>query len=418
MTAIDTGVMGELAYTEKLPNGLAVFVMKKPGFQKKAGMLAVNYGSDHIMLPGAGAAATPAGVAHFLEHKMFDMPDGRNVLQVYGELGASPNAFTSHSMTAYHFEATERFGECLELLLDFVYTPYYTPESVEKERGIIGQELSMYRDMPGMRLFEELLALTYVKHPVRLPIGGTHASVAEITARTLYDCHSAFYAPANMVLCAAGDVEPDEIVEMAARISPDRASERYIMPETGEPDCVGGLELTVDMDVPLPLFGIAVKLRRPDGVSRLEWETLIKLASECLAGMSSPLYSELYEDGLIDGAFGFDPFMFDGGSCLLFTGQSREPDAVRGRLLTEARRLSADGIPAELFERVKRSCWGARMRILDAPLDYSRQVAARYLAGEDFFWLPGIFARAGAGAAAGVLRRITEENTAIVRITR
>ena len=415
MTAIDTGTFAEQAYRRTLANGLTVFALKKPGFRKKTGLLAVNYGSDHILMPGGAQA--PAGVAHFLEHKMFDMPDGRNVLQIYGELGASPNAFTSHSMTAYHFECSERFEECLELLLEFVYTPYYTPESVDKEQGIIGQELSMYRDMPAMRLFEELLALTYVKHPVRLPIGGTHESIAQITAQTLYDCHSAFYTPANMVLCVAGDIEPEAAAQTAARLSPQTAPARVPMPKTDEPDGVGGRELTVNMGVPLPLFGMAVKLQRPPGVSRTEWDIRVRLAAECLVGMSSPLYSELYESGLTDASFGFEPFGFDGGNCLMFIGQSRDPGAVRGRILEEARKLSENGPPPALFERVKRSCWGGKVKTLDSPMGFSRQVASGYLSGEDFFQLPGIFAKESMDGVIDILRRVRDESTATVIIS-
>lgn len=420
MTDIDTKRLGEIAYTTALPNGLTVITIKKPGFQKKAGLLAVNYGSIHTRLPGMGttsAVETPAGVAHFLEHKMFDMPDGRNVLQLYGELGASPNAYTSHAMTAYHFETTERFDDCLSLLLEYVYTPYYTQESVDKEQGIIGQELSMYRDMPGMRLSDELMALTYINHPVRLPIGGTHESISRITKDTLYDCYNTFYTPANMVLCVAGDVEAEEVTALAERLSP-KVKNVPLTHSLGisEPAAAGGKTLTVSMDVPMPLFEMAVKLTQPAGVNRLTWDVLVKLASECLSGMSTPLYSRLYEGGLIDAGFGFDPFLFQEGGCLLFMGQSREPEAVRDALLAEVKLLLSEGIPEMLFERVCRSCWGARVRTLDIPMGLARQVAAQQLAGCNFFDLPDIFDRANTASLLEVLSQVTEENTALVII--
>ncbi len=418
MTKIETGTLGETAYTTQLDNGLTVIVVQKPGFTKKAGLLATRYGSvDMTFQSGGQVVTTPAGVAHFLEHKMFDMPDGRNVLQQFGQLGASPNAYTSNSLTAYHFETTNALTDCLTLLLNYVYTPFYTPESVEKEQGIISQELRMYHDTPQMRLFDELLALLYTKHPVRVPIGGTQESITAITADMLYQCYHTFYVPSNMVLTVVGDVTTDEVESLAQQYSP---TEIAPVPTrdlaAGEPDTAGGDNITVAMDVPMPLFGIGVKLHQPTSVNPLSWQIQTKIALEVLSGTSSPLYSRLYADGLIDGSFGFDPFQFTQGCCMLFMGQSRDPLAVQNALFAEARRLVAEGIPAPLFQRVKRACWGGKLRSLDNPMSIARQVASCYLGGSDYFTLPTRFDEATMAGALSILAFLTPERTAMVQI--
>ena len=193
--------LDERAVTATLSNGLPVCVVPKPGFAKKCAYFVTNYGSIDTKFTWMGREYdTPAGVAHYLEHKMFEMPD-RDVMQEFSALGANPNAFTSYAMTAYYFTCTEQFEACLELLLTFVSTPYFTAESVERERGIIGQEIRMYEDSADSRVYEDLFAAMYRHHPVRVPIAGTVESIQAITPEILQSCYDAFYHPANMMLC-------------------------------------------------------------------------------------------------------------------------------------------------------------------------------------------------------------------------
>ena len=199
-----------------LDNGLRVCYLPKEGFGKTFAILAANFGSvDASFMIDGQRHDTPAGVAHFLEHKMFEDEDG-NALQKFARTGASPNAFTSHTMTAYHFSCTERFEENLEILLKFVFTPYFTEENVAKERGIIGQEIGMMDDTPGWQVFCGLLGGLYRNHPVRVPIAGSVDSIAQITPEVLYTCHRAFYSPKNMVLVVCGTADFDEVCRMAA----------------------------------------------------------------------------------------------------------------------------------------------------------------------------------------------------------
>ena len=213
--------IGETLYSGELENGLKIFVIPKKGFNSFYAVFGTHYGGSMRRFEINGETIdTPAGVAHFLEHKMFDMPDGSNALNSLSESGADANAFTSTDMTCYHFSCTERFEENLRKLLTFVSTPYYTEETVQKEQGIIGQEIQMGDDSPGRQIYYDLLSLLYEHHPIRDAVVGTKESIAEITAKTLYDCHSVFYAPSNMVLCVEGDVEPERIAAIAEEILP------------------------------------------------------------------------------------------------------------------------------------------------------------------------------------------------------
>ncbi|MBS5672460.1 MAG: insulinase family protein, partial [Firmicutes bacterium] len=203
--------LDERAVTATLSNGLPVCVVPKPGFAKKCAYFVTNYGSIDTKFTWMGREYdTPAGVAHYLEHKMFDTPDGGNALQTLSSTGASPNAFTSTAITGYHFECADQFWDNLRTLLEFVSVPYFTKESVDKEQGIIGQEIRMIEDQPGWQAYHLLLEALYQYHPVRNSVAGSVESIAEITAETLYQCHEAFYTPSNMVLCVAGNVEPQK----------------------------------------------------------------------------------------------------------------------------------------------------------------------------------------------------------------
>lgn len=390
MTKIDTGKMNEIAYFTKLPNGLAVYVIKKPGFSKKTALLGVNYGSDDIYLDGK-SKETPLGVAHFLEHKLFDLPDGRNTLQLLSQMGASPNAFTSNSATAYHFTSSDNFIPALELLLEYVFTPYFTPESVKKEQGIITQEISMRNDMPEARLFNELFALLYSKHPIKHPIIGTNESIKSITADTLHACYNAFYRPSNMVLTVVGDVDTNEIEEVALARSPNS---ELTAPQffCDEPHEVVEQEKVILMDVPQPMFSLGIKL--VPKADRLPWEITCQLALAMLAGPQSRLYGELYDNALIDLSFSLIPYLFKQGGTMFISGRSKDPLAVRDALVHEIEKIAANPFDIQLYERVKRATWGERIRVSDNFAALSRSVALDYLSGADYFSLPQAFEKA------------------------
>lgn len=368
-----------------LENGLRVCYLPKEGFSKTFAILATNFGSvDASFTIDGERHDTPAGVAHFLEHKMFEDEDG-NALQKFARTGASPNAFTSHTMTAYHFSCTDRFEENLEILLKFVFTPYFTEENVAKERGIIGQEIGMMDDTPSWRLFCGLLEGLYRNHPVRVPIAGSVESIAQITPEVLYTCHRAFYSPKNMALIVCGTADFDEICRMAAQFSPAEA------PEIGERhygdrrEAVNELTVERRMAVSRPQFLLGFKdTPLAAGESRLRRALLGELAVRILCGDTAPLYAELYGKRLIGRDFDTDYMLFPEGAAAILGGESRDPEAAREAIERETARLAREGMEQALFDRMKKALYGLWLRVLDVPEAYARQQAAAMFAGEDY----------------------------------
>lgn len=368
-----------------LENGLRVCYLPKEGFSKTFAILATNFGSvDASFTIDGERHDTPAGVAHFLEHKMFEDEDG-NALQKFARTGANPNAFTSHTMTAYHFSCTDRFEENLEILLKFVFTPYFTEENVAKERGIIGQEIGMMDDTPSWRLFCGLLEGLYRSHPVRVPIAGSVESIAQITPEVLYTCHRAFYSPKNMALIVCGTADFDEICRMAAQFSPAEA------PEIGERhygdrrEAVNELMVECRMAVSRPQFLLGFKdTPLAAGESRLRRALLGELAVRILCGDTAPLYAELYGKRLIGRDFDTDYMLFPEGAAAILGGESRDPEAAREAIERETARLAREGVEQALFDRMKNALYGLWLRVLDVPEAYARQQAAAMFAGEDY----------------------------------
>ena len=360
--------IGEQVYSETLENGLQVFVIKKPDFSKSLAFFATKYGgADRRFRLGGQWTDTPAGVAHFLEHKMFDMEYG-DALTKFSQNGASANAFTSGDMTAYHFECTDCFYENLDILLEFVSTPYFSKESVDKEQGIIGQEIRMTEDSPDFVLYYNLLKALYKDNPVRDSVAGTIESISEITAETLYNCHSVFYSPSNMVLCAVGNIDPEKVVKAAEKILPKNfsiAPERdYGNKETMLP--VKKEEISV-MEVGLPMFIVGSKVipaKRGDAL--LKQGIVADLALEYLFGNSSPFYSKYYAEGLINAEFSAEFENVASAAYTMIGGESKEPQKAKEAIINEINKVCENGIDEALFKRLKKAEIGAALRALNS----------------------------------------------------
>ena len=400
-------LLDETLHRTTLDNGLDICVCTRPGFQRKVAYFVTNYGSIHTKFTFEGQThQTPEGVAHYLEHKMFDLP-GRDVSAEFAALGANPNAFTSYDLTAYHFSCTDHFYQALELLLEFVSTPYFTEETVEKERGIISQEIAMYADSPDSRVFEDMMVDLYQDHPARHPISGSQESIRAITPEILHLCHRAFYNPANMMLCVVGDVDPEQVAAVAEKILPKEKTEAAV-PLLGEPE---GLEpvtpfTTRAMDVAMPMFQLGFKCRLPGvlGEGFARWELVGELAAEALFGESSGLYLQLYEQGLIDSSFGGGLDTIDGLAMLVCGGDSNDPEETWQRIVDEAGKLLEQGIDQDAFRRMKKSMQGRRVKDLDSFESTCFRLCAYHYDGYDYFRFPELFGQVSIGDVLEFLR--------------
>lgn len=366
MKQLDLRAIGETLYTTELANGLPVFVLRKPGFRKTFAAIGTRYGgADRRFTLNGEEHDTPAGIAHYLEHKMFDMPDGSALARLEAN-GASPNAFTSDAMTVYHFECTDRFDDDLRELLRLVSTPYFTAESVAKEQGIIAQEIRMYEDSPDYRLYINLMRSLYDHNPLRDGVAGTVESIARITPELLYDCHRAFYRPSNMALAVVGDVDPEAVAAMAEALLPGEKQERphvsYGAAESLEP-LAGCIEEA--MEVSMPQFAAGIKLGSAvTGAAALRERMTASMALKCFAGRSTGFYNRLYAEGVINDSFTPDFDSAAGEAFASFSGEANDPDAVLEAIRAELRRTSERGFDERFFARQKKASYGGRIRAL------------------------------------------------------
>ncbi len=384
--------INEKTYTHTLGNGLKVCVIPKPGFHKAYAMLAVKYGSiDARFNAGGKVIEPPKGVAHFLEHKVFEQPDGGNALSIFAQTGASPNAFTSRNMTAYHFSCTEHFKRNLEILLDFVSTPYFTDENVKKEQGIIGQEIGMVNDNPYHSVMDNLMAGLYSSHPAKDSIIGTVDSIGAITRDVLLSCYNTFYTPSNMVLAVVGDVDPDEVLSIAEAML---KREYVALPERDygiEPEEAAVAYSEKKMEVNLPIFALGFKAGFDTcGEVGIKNRMTAELAMEVLAGESSGLYASLYSQGLINKQFGAGAMFFPGSICALATGESRDPQKVKKEFLSAVKKLIKGDKP-ECFDRIKRASYGLNLRSLDRFESLCRAQTEGMMNGYDYLKALGEF---------------------------
>ena len=360
--------IGEEVFRATLPNGLPVYIVPKKGFSRKYALFATRYGGMDMRFEKDGQwLDTPAGIAHYLEHKMFDTEEG-NALQELAKNGAEPNAFTSNAITCYYFDATEKFYESLEILLSFVSVPYFTDESVQKEQGIIAQEIGMIEDNPEWQVYKQLMQALYHTSPARTPVAGSVESISHITAQTLYDCHKAFYTPANMCLVVVGDVKPERIIASANQILPAKSGP-LLRPDYGAEEELTAAEhfVSVAMAVSMPTFLVGFKCPPQHGGEQQHRLTTIgEMTYDVLKGESSPLYARLYAEGLINGSFGAAFDLLPGASYVYAGGDSKDPQAVAEAILAEAQRLVSQGVNGDYYRRVVNANFGAALQALNS----------------------------------------------------
>ena len=360
--------IGEKVLWETLPNGLPVCVVPKPGYARKFAFFTTRYGGMDMRFRLDGRwLDTPAGIAHYLEHKMFDTADG-SAMQELAKGGAEPNAFTSNAVTAYYFDCTEHFYENLRILLSFVSVPYFTDESVEKEQGIIAQEINMIEDNPEWQVYKRLMQALYHTSPARTSVAGSVESIRQITAQTLYDCHKAFYTPSNMCLVVVGDVDADKVLETARRILPESSGPDIPRDHGPAEDLTAAQpETSCTMEVAMPTFLLGFKCApQADGPEQMRATAIGELACDLMMGESSPLYARLYSQGLINGSFGASYDILPGAAYVYAGGDSKDPHAVAQAILAEAKRLTEEGLDEAYYRRIINANFGAAMRALNS----------------------------------------------------
>ncbi|MCP3772864.1 insulinase family protein [Paenibacillus sp. MZ04-78.2] len=381
----------ETLYAEELPNGLSVFILPKEGFQKTYATFTTKYGSidNDFQVEGEARRKVPDGIAHFLEHKMFEEPTG-DIFSVFAAQGASANAFTSFDRTAYLFSATEHIEDNLLTLLNFVQNPYFTDANVEKEKGIIGQEINMYRDNADWRAYFGLIETMYHKHPVHIDIAGTIESIGKITKEMLFECYHTFYHPSNMSLFVVGGVNPQEIMELVKR---NQAGKTFKTQGTinryfeDEPHHVQAARKVTVLPVSLPkcLFGCKEPGQPLWGRELLKRELTMKVLLDVLVSPSSAIYQKLYDEQLISDSFGSEYNIAENYAFTVIGGDTKDPERLIGRVQEEIDRVKADGVASTDFERSKKKKIGAFLRQLNSPEAIANEFTKYRFKGIDLF---------------------------------
>lgn len=362
MQVIENLKVKEKLYKEKLDNGLTVMIIPKKGIQKKYIIWGTNYGSNDsvFVVPGENEATTvPNGVAHFLEHKLFEQENGTNSLDTLTSIGVEANAYTTNDHTAYLYECTDNFYEALDEFMDYVQHPYFTDENVEKEKGIIGQEIMMYDDDPGFQLYLNTLKCLYSKCPIRIDIAGSIDSIAPINPDILYKCYNTFYNPSNMVLVVCGNFEPQNILEeIKKRLKSSKNIGEIHRIYEEEPKEINEKHMEKSMSVSMPIFMIGVKDKIVNPSERVRRHMAIEVILNLLIGKSSNLYKKLYEEQILLGEADSEYEFSNQYAHILISGQSNNPQLVQDMLITEIEKLKNNGFVIEDFERVKRKIYG------------------------------------------------------------
>ncbi len=353
-------VLGEQCYSFTHESGLTILLYPMKGFSSSYALFGTKYGSIDTTFKTQNDdnfVTVPEGIAHFLEHKLFESEDG-DAFSLFAKTGASANAFTSFDKTCYLFSTTDNFEESLKSLITFVQAPYFTKETVEKEQGIIGQEIKMYDDDPNWRVFFNLLTAMYKNNPVRIDIAGTVDSIAKIDDELLYKCYNTFYNLNNMVVAVAGNFDVDSAIKIIESNLKQKDKVILTTKIPDEPVQVENKECVQELQVSMPLFNIGYKEISVEESKELETQLKYELILNIVVGKGSRLYKEMYNDGLTNSTFGKEVFCGRGYLANIFAGESRQPKIVMEKINNEIKLFKENGIEKSDFERIKKSMYG------------------------------------------------------------
>ena len=385
MQIIYNSKVKETLYVEKLKNGLTVMIIPKKGIQKKYIIWGTHYGSNDnkFIVPGEQETIeVPKGVAHFLEHKMFEQENGKNSLDVLTSLGVSANAYTTNDHTAYLYECTDNFYEALDEFMDYVQHPYFTDENVEKEKGIIGQEIKMYDDYPEWKVYLNALEAMYYKNPVKLDITGTVETISHIDKDILYKCYNTFYNPSNMCLVISGDFVPEQILEEIKK----RLIEK---PQNGEikriyepePEEIVKEKIKQQMQVSQPLFTIGIKCNPPSPKEKVKIHIAMEIILNMLIGESSALYKELYQAGNMYAMPNLSYEFGENYAHLLISENANNPEEVYEKLKQKIEEFQTNGLNVDDFERMKKMIYGEYVKEYNDVTSIARMFLSDFMKG-------------------------------------
>lgn len=361
-------------------SGLKILIMPKPEYKGAFAMFGAKYGSVDTCFRIKGEESytrVPEGIAHFLEHKLFESEE-LDAFERFAKTGANANAFTSFDRTCYIFQCSDRFDESLEILLDFVKSPYFTEQTVQKEQGIIGQEIRMYQDAPDWQVLFNLLRAMYSKNPVRIDIAGTIESIAQINADLLYSCYRTFYNHSNMVLAVAGNVTVEQVLKIADKVLKKEAPiefEQVIEEEQKEVE-QDYIEETLSVDIPKFALGFKQSFETP--VRTPKEIVCMDIALDIIAGKVSPLYSKMLDEGLINTSFGTEYFCGRGYAAPIFSGESNNALKVKEEIINEIEKLSKSGIGEDDFNISRKRLYGIEIRSFNDVDDLANSLVDSY----------------------------------------
>lgn len=368
-TVIENARTGEKYVKLLHSSGLEILFCKMEGHSVKHAIFGTRYGSVNTTFKtkdDADFVTVPNGIAHYLEHKLFENED-TDVFDLYAKTGAFGNAYTSFDKTCYLFSCTDNFLPSLEILLDFVQKPYFTEETVRKEQGIIGQEIKMYEDSPDWRVFFGLLEGIYSKNPVRIDIAGTQESIAQINADLLYRCYNTFYNLHNMTLAIAGDVNEEDIISLCDKMLKPCENKELVSIVPEEPDRVAEDYKEQRLEVAVPLFNLGWKSRPVEPENQVRYEVLSDIVLALIGDETADFYKKLYDEGLINSTFSYETFSGNGFFVPLFGGESREPKKTAELINGEIERCIRNGFDKNQFERMRKAYYGSLIRPLNSP---------------------------------------------------
>ena len=423
MQIVENSIVKEKLYIEKLENGLTIMIFPRQGIQKKFVMWSTNYGSidNKFIEPKEGKEVeVPDGVAHFLEHKLFEQENGTNSLDTLTALGVNANAYTTNDHTAYLFSCTDNFYPALDELMDYVQHPYFTDKNVEKEKGIIGQEIMMYDDYPDWIVYMNALKAMYKDNPINVDITGTIETVNKIDKDILYKCYNTFYNPSNMVMFFAGEFNPEEIVkEVRKRLIPKEqqgAIKRIYEKEQKE---IVQKEIEANMDISIPMFIIGIKednIQSPEEM--IKKHISIEILLNTIIGKSSKLYKQLYEEGLLQEEPSLEYEFSKIYSYLLISGSSNNPRKVKERILEEIRNLKQTGINDEDFNRSKKMIYGLYAKEYNSIEDIAKMFVADYFKGINSFDYIENYTQVTKEYAEKILNEVFDEERMVLSIVK